>query len=357
MSKSSRPEFFSFDFDENTLKNLVTSKFQLPQGGMTFDNLIEDLATKLTHLRSIIYSIKTVGNVSTTVVWKEMRIQSMMQLFLNYTFKAWYGNLTTIVATAANGKNNENTIEFRETNPNGEEVVWRGCSDVKCCRPDSFNICDAVATVEMKVPFAFSDPKLFRSKALQPKQQLLGQAIGLLRASNRTHNLSYLTDIFAISVMYHIQGKAYLSRRVTDAKASCLRLLLMCCDISSDEWNSLLQAGMGTVDLDDDLETLSEQTHGLDLSDASSSCIPNSQANNQAAGPNTRSRAAGNRGDGHQKTTKVKVAYGTIGCEEEEAHERRLTDITNVRRWEARCLGIRYLDFDELQHHNNDTTL
>jgi hypothetical protein len=103
MLKSSRPEFLSCGFDEKTLENLVISKFQPQQGDMTFDILMADLTIKLTKLRSIIYSIKVV-NVSKRAVWKETRIQSMMQLFLNYTFKAWYGNLTTIIATAANGK-------------------------------------------------------------------------------------------------------------------------------------------------------------------------------------------------------------------------------------------------------------
>jgi hypothetical protein len=357
MSELSRPIFLSFDFDENALEKLVQSKFLTARQDTTFIILMTDLTLKLTHLRSIIYSIKWVDDVSSAAVWSENRIQCIMELFLNYTLKAWYGDPTTIEATAANAPVIENLIEFTVTNPDGIEVTWKGYSDLKCCHPGSPNICDAVATVEMKVPFANSDPRLFHSKALQPKQQLLGQAIGLLQASSFDHTLSYLTDIFAISVMYHIQGKAYLSKRVTDAKAFCLRLLLMCCEISSSEWDSLLSAGMGTVDLDDDLTTLSEQTHDMELSGASSSCLSNFKSNNQAAGPTIRSKAARNRGDGHQKTTKGIVACGTIGCEEEEAHQRRLADITNVRRWEARCFGNRYLDFDELQKHNNDTTL
>ena len=67
----------------------------------------------------------------------------------------------------------------------------------------------AAATFEKKVPFADNGSRLHHSKALQPKQQLLGQAIGLLQELDDTnaHTLSYLTDIFAICVMYHVEGK------------------------------------------------------------------------------------------------------------------------------------------------------
>ena len=72
------------------------------------------------------------------------------------------------------------------------------------------------------------------------------------------YHLSYLTDIFALSVMYHVDRKACLSTRVSDAKAFCLRLVLMCCGLNRDELESLIPAEMTNVDLEeeDDAESL-----------------------------------------------------------------------------------------------------
>ena len=102
---------------------------------------------------------------------------------------------------------------------------------------------------------------------MQPKQQLLGCAMGLRQQYNqqlidqavmciteppppsRNYNLSYLTDMFALSVMYHVEGTAYLSKRVTDAKAFCMRLLLMCHEFSPDEWNKIRLPGAVAVDI------------------------------------------------------------------------------------------------------------
>ena len=131
-------------------------------------------------------------------------------------------------------------------------MTWKGCTDLKCVRGTSTEINSATATLEMKVPFNSHDPRLYHSTAIQPKQQLLGYAMGLLRSHKRIDNLSYLTDCFALSVMYHVEGKAWLSKRVIDAKAFCLRILLMCCDLSTDEWRCLIPADSDCVDIGDD---------------------------------------------------------------------------------------------------------
>ena len=43
------------------------------------------------------------------------------------------------------------------------------------------------------------------------------------------------------------------------------------------------------------------------------------------------------------------MACNTIGREEEQAHERRLEELSAMLRWEAKCLGVQFLGSDELQ--------
>ena len=88
----------------------------------------------------------------------------------------------------------------------------------------------------------------------------------------------------------------------------------------------MLPDEVGAVDLKDEDETLLAQD----------TSISNSRANNSSGKENTRN-----------------IVCGTLGCEEEGAHQRRITDIMNMRCWEAKCLGVNYLGFDELQQHNN----
>ena len=45
------------------------------------------------------------------------------------------------------------------------------------------------------------------------------------------------------------------------------------------------------------------------------------------------------------------VQFGTFDLDEEEAHERRLGDITNLLRWEAKCKGVAYLGVEEMDKH------
>ena len=226
----------SFKFVEDRLETTVKSKFP----SLDFENVLENFTSKLIRLRNIIYSIKVVGGISDGAVWNEMRIQCMMMLFLNYIFDVCF---VDFVVTAAN--NDE--IELQVIDIDDQPAVWKGTTDLKCSHRESTAISEATATLEMKMPFNNSDPRLFKSKALQPKQQLLGQAMGL------NSKLSYLTDIFAVSVMYHLNEGYYLSERVTDARKFCLRLLLMRCgDLSSEEWISLMDNDTCPVDLSDD---------------------------------------------------------------------------------------------------------
>ena len=312
-----RPDFLCFDFDEVVLENLLSSKFP----SLALSVVLSDLTEKLTQLRSIIYSITWVDGVSNNAHWSESRIQCMMMLFLNHTLKACADHME---ATAANGDG----ISLRFNFDNETTVTWKGFADLKCCDSQLTEINDAEATFEMKVPF--SNGGLYQSQALQPKQQLLGQDMGLLQKSGRPYNLSYLSDIFALSVMYHIKGKAYISKRVTDAKAFCLRLLLMCHNFSPDEWDILILPSASAVNiemLDSDVSPINSNRFS----------IPN-------IGPVTRSKK--NR-DGNENERLV--INGTFGCEEEEAQERRQADIAHVLRWQAKCLDYKYLGEHEMK--------
>jgi hypothetical protein len=116
--------------------------------------------------------------------------------------------------------------------------------------------------------------------------------------------------------MYHLENKAYLSERVTEVNAFCLRLLLMCCgDLSLGEWESLMLADTLTAALSDEDDTVS--------------------------------LASINLGDhkGH-------VACGTFGCDED-AHEQRLADAADALRWEAKSDGVKYLGYHEMEQHNS----
>lgn len=134
------------------------------------------------------------------------RIQCMMMLFLNYTFKTFFVNLVAIAA-----KNDE--IELMVTNHEEIEEKWKGTTDLKCCHQSSSDIREATATLEMKVPSDIPDPRLYNSKG-----QLLGQAMGL------KSRLSYLPDIFSVPVMtiIHLNERYYLSERAIDEKKFCL---------------------------------------------------------------------------------------------------------------------------------------
>jgi hypothetical protein len=242
---------------------------------------------------------------------------------------------------------NKDLIEFSIENTNMVKENWSGYPDLKCCTRigDDDDVRKAASTLEMKVPFGKSG--LYQSKALQPKQQLLGQAIGLL--SDRPYTLSYLTDMFAISVMHFVPGKALLSSRVTCARTFCLFLLLMCCDLSASNFDSLVPAsGVCVVDLEDE-----EETEGMAESAAVGSDLPTSLAlSGGKSGPITRSqRTSGKKCD--VGVNSGGLVYGSLDCDEEAAHNERLADITNILRWEAKALGFTYFGLEELRQINS----
>ena len=339
VSPEKRPAFLTFDMDVNQLETLVRGKIP------SLDDFLPDLEVKLAKLRSILYSIKLVEDVATNAVWHEGRVQCIMELFLNYTFETCASNLEARAA-------NKDLIEFSIENVNNVKEKWSGFPDLKCCikTGDYDDIHKAVSTLEMKVPFGNFEPKLYHSKAMQPKQQLLGQAIGLL--SDRPYTLSYLTDMFAISVMHFVPGKALLSSRVTCARTFCLFLLLMCCEISVADFDSLVSARtMCEVDLEDE-----EETEGM----VESAAVGGDHATGLARrggnpGPVTRShRQAGKRCDAGLDSSGL--VCGSLDCDEEAEHNRRLADITNIFRWEAKALGYTYFGPDELRqlHSGNE---
>jgi hypothetical protein len=325
-----RPRLLSFSFNQRTLKTMVATRLPF----LDFDLFLPDLTEKLKSLRSIIYSVKSIGGLRKSLVWSENTIQMMMRLFLNYTFDKCQCHM---IASSAN-RGEINAIELTVTAPDASTTVWNGFTDLKCCMESTMDINGAISTLEMKVPFDSSG--LYRSAAPRPKQQFIGEAMGLLQGSpNCAYNLSYLTDIFAQSVMYYTGVEAYLSNRVTDANEFCLQLLLMCCgDLSSDDWKGLMLADTVIpidfiVSNEDDIVSNEDDT------------VSNPEV--ASRGPTTRSQTIG--GGGH----KGNVACGTFGCKQEEAHERRLADFADMQRWEAKCEGFQYLGFEEMQQHNS----
>ena len=326
LSPETRPDFLSFGFDDTILEAKVKSKLLF----LDFDIVLQDLTSQLTQLRSIIYSIKKLEGLSPTAVWNELKVQCMMMLFLNYTFAACG---SVVRAKAANNLPIQLIDGF---------VTWEGMADLTCSNVEEVTIEEATATLEIKVPFNQSSSTLYKSKALQPKQQLLGQAMGLRQLKpSRLYNLSYLTDIFALSVMYHVNGRAYLSTRVSDAKAVCLRLLLMCCNLTCDEWELLISTELTPVDIEDDDDTVSLASGNPNTSN------PLAHQSHASVRPVTRSQT--NYDGEHRKRGKVS---GTFGDEEEEAHEQWQKEIADVLRWESKCLGYSYLGIEEMRGHN-----
>lgn len=337
MSLLERPIFLSFEFNEYNLEELVMKSYNGSE--VQFQTFLTDLTVWLTGLRRIIYSIKWVEDVDPSAKWAEIRVQGMMQLFLNAAFDGWFTNSDegAILATAANS----NLIEFSVTDPDEQEVQWSGYSDLKCGLLGS-DILSSTANVEMKVPFTTS---LFHSKGLKPKQQLLGQTIGLWKMTPTSdtphHRLSFLTDVFALSVLYFNGKTAYLSKRVTSAREFCLRLLLMCCSLSEDTWENLMaEGGKMQVDLTDE----NEESEVRKDDSRQRGAVTRSQTGLATGGNKKMSEDR----EGDEENV---MACNTIGREEEEeeAHERRLEELSAMLRWEAKCLGVQFLGSDELQ--------
>ena len=341
----SRPHFVSVSLDLALLRSMVRPMF--PGGEEAFDSFMVQRCQELSRVRAIIYSIKSdVLGLSDSAVWLEFRVQCIMQLYLNHFLSEWGVGLTVQPA-------NTDFLEFTLLNNNQDEETWRGAADLKCV--DGLN--KEHSTLEIKVPFAFSDPRLYHSKALQPKQQLLGQAIGYCKAKG-CPVLSYLTDLVAMSVMWFDGETAYLSQRVTYEEGFCLKLTLMCCNFDVDKLCRLFANRSGTaVNLENDNVEEHESLH------TSNQNVEN-ESDNRGPAARTRSQTASHAGnDG--ATTKQHHITPTTGTgvdvgvkwrsfdddDEEAAHNRRLDDISAMLRWDAKCRGAVYLDYNAL--HSN----
>mmetsp|Transcript_9450 Transcript_9450/g.20929 ORF Transcript_9450/g.20929 Transcript_9450/m.20929 type:complete len:458 (-) Transcript_9450:32-1405(-) len=326
------PKFASFTPDEIYLEVLVKAKFS--RADFDFDGFLSDLVKKLDELRAIIYSVKWVDGMKESA-WSESRLQMLLQLFLDYMLARWFGSENDgalLRASSATG----NKIHLDFPGYDGENIQYAGCSDIKVqCDNADF----PAAILEMKVAFGGGTSRLYHSEASSAKQQLLGQSMGLLQASGKSCVLSYLTDLMAISVLHlsagdiHSAGIAHLSNRVTDGRLYCLLLLLMCFDISESEWTSL------GADPDSCTEVVLEDEEAVSATDDKKANTP---ANIVPA--KTRSgKIGGGAGSG------LSCSLRPIGDEDEEAEDRRLTDIINMNRWQAKRTGVPFLCQKELQ--------
>ena len=138
---------------------------------------------------------------------------------------------------------------------------------------------------------------------------------------------------------------------MTDAKGYCLRLLLLCCgDLSSAEWSDLISGDTVAVDLSDE----DDVDHHFTQDSSNLKPDADRSATAAATGPVTRSKAKG-AGDGARgnRIHDVICCFFGFGEDEEDAHYRRLAEMTAMLRWEAKCLGHQYLGFDEIQQHNS----
>ena len=208
-----------------------------------------------------------------------------------------------------------------------------GFTDLKCCPIWSTSILDAIATIEMKEPF--SKRGLCKTPAFQPKQQFVGQALALMQMAPCACKLSFLTHVFALSVAYHANGKVFLSKCVTDGTAFCLRLLLMCCNLSSDDWAGLIEADCVAMNFDEAVDTV-PHSNSLNPTTAERSVTRSVTRDNEQRVKN----------NGVSESKEHDTCCGTFEWDEEEE------DITVVRRWEAKCKGINFLGEDELRQHN-----
>ena len=365
MDVTNRPKFVSWSIDEKVLEEIVKGKY----ANGSYDEFMLDLIKQLNKLRSIIYfkQKRFSGNL-----WAETRcIQPMMQLFVTYLFRKWNVG-ETVPLNIAPANIDTLTIKLEEFSVN-----WSGKTDLYCYNNVSEgNIYESKAIIEMKVPFGRSS--LHHSKALQPKQQLLGQSVGLFKrkSNENSHTLSYLTDIFAISLLYHVKDVAYLTKRVTDPRAFCLRLLLMCCVLTDEEWGQLLPVEQIDVDLKEDEnedENEDEDAHkysssqqqgetigSSNISNNTNSNKKNKMNNNNNTKNSKKSKKSNNKDNNSSSNKKSclnkvpEVRYGTFDLDEEEAHDRRLRDITYLLRWDAKCKGFNYLGEEELDKHNGN---
>ena len=318
-----QPELFSFQFTEVYLKHVVMSKLSQLQD---FESVLLGLVQKLSRVRCLIYAVYMANNLENV---KELRAQCMMYLFLEDIFR------TCEIAMRASAAQGDDIVLNVDTDSD-EIITINGFTDLKCCPNRSTDIRDAIATIEMKRPF--SKKGLYKTPAFQPKQQFIGQALALMQMAPDASKLSFLTDVFALSVAYHVNGKVYLSRRVTDGKAFCLRLLLMCCNLSSDDWTKLIGDISVGIDFDEAVDPV-PHSNGLNPITAERSVTRSV----------TRENERRVKSNGVSERKEHDTGCGTFEWEEDE--EEWLEDITVVRRWEAKCKGDNFLGEDELRQH------
>mgnify|MGYP003386693942 CR=1 FL=1 len=320
MNEDYRPAFVTWSIDESTLENFVKSKLGCN------DEFMDDLVQQLGNLRSIIYS-----KVDQNLRWDEPTcIQPMMELYVDYVLLKvhQFTNKPRIHVAAANKPQFD--IKFTESN-----VKWTGQTDLYCSLTDVVNIYESVAIIEMKSPFDTNN--LYNAKAQQPKQQLLGQAVGCFRSrpDRKKYTLSYLTDVFAISLLCHVQGCAYLSQRVVEPKAFCLRLLIMCCDISDEEWETLFPSEKVPVAVSDEAESSSSSTSYKALSTTKTT------------------ENDGDKGKRGTKKAKETKKRGIIGCDKEDERTRKFEDINNMLMWSDQRRNVVPFSVDALLKHNS----
>jgi hypothetical protein len=122
----------------------------------------------------------------------------------------------------------------------------------------------------------------------------------------------------------------------------------MCCNLSAAEWDGLLPPEMKPVDLVEEEDKEAAESRVEDSAAPSASSV-----GNPAVGPVTRSQQVTKRHDVGLKSHKV-IYEGSFDCDEEVSHNRRLADITNTLRWEARVNGFSYFGADELRQCNEN---
>lgn len=107
----------------------------------------------------------------------------------------------------------------------------------------------------------------------------------------------------------------------------------MCCDLSTDEWRCLIPADSDCVDIGDDGDGKDNED---EASPTSSRPTHNPTGHHLTSSPIPQSRSK-------------RTSDDTPARREEDAHERRMADISSVKRREAKVQGHAYLGEEELQ--------
>jgi hypothetical protein len=333
MPSSQRPILRSFAHNAHKLENIVKKKFS----GDDFAAFMSDLETKLDEVRAIVFSISWVEGTFDNAVWPESRLQMLLQLFLDYMFKAWFGETSSTLLRASSATDYDIQLTV-QSDSGGEDVEYAGHSDIRVDMNSGANSFPE-NTVELKVAFGTGNSRLYHSEASPAKQQFLCQSMGLLQMSGKSCSLSYLTDLMAISVLHLrtgdenlMAGQAHLSKRVTDGRQYCLLLLLMCFEVRESDWTSLGADHNSLLVVLDDEEA------------ASTTGFEEKIVNKPSSKHNTRSGKGGGEAGSGRSRTLIPIVDGN-----EEAEERRLANILTMNRWQAERTGVPFLCQKELK--------